>query len=351
MDQLIERGASIDKRNDMGHLPNDVAQKRPTNSRFRQLRAMAESTPDDPNKNKRQSTQQRRQQDIALLSKRSAVKNNPLFKKFEQQQQQQSDPVSTKKTTLPSPLARNAFLKSTGSGNSSSSSSSNDSSNSGNSKLLAIPRGVIGDDDNTETNSEDYPRRTSKIISSLKNKSYVSSSVFRQNQPDQSTSSLNVSASAVTRSSPLKQQSIMEEEENDDDEIKNDQGEEQAAPSPECNDDLVTPELKVTPSLLVEQVAPEPPVEENVHGTKQLVQDMENKQQDVPPILPKEDNEDRVIKQDVEKIRQQSMEQDVPPLSHNEHNEEQAIKPAIETSSQEQINKVNIEYLYIEQGS
>lgn len=348
MDQLIERGASIDKRNDMGHLPNDVAQKRPTNSRFRQLRAMAESTPDDPNKNKRQSTQQRRQQDIALLSKRSAVKNNPLFKKFEQQQQQQADPVSTKKATLPSPLARNAFLKSTGSGNSSS--SSNDSSNSGNSKLLAIPRGVIGDDDNAETNSEDYPRRTSKIISSLKNKSYVSSSVFRQNQPDQSTSSLQVSASAVTRSSPLKQQSIMEEEENDDDENQNDQGKEQAAPSPECNDDLVTPELKVSPSLLVEQVAPEPPVEENVHETKQLVQDMENKQQDVPPILPKEHNEDRGIKQDDEKIHQQSMEQNVPAVSHKEH-EDQAIKPAIETSSHEQINKVNNESLYIEQGS
>lgn len=323
MDQLIERGASIDKRNDMGHLPNDVAQKRPTNSRFRQLRAMAESTPDDPNKNKRQSTQQRRQQDIALLSKRSAVKNNPLFKKFEQQQQQQSDPPSIKKTS--SPLARNAFLRSTGDNNGGS---SNDSSNSGNNnnnnntKLLAIPRGVVGDDDNGEPNSEDYPRRTSKIISSLKNKSYVSSSVFRQTQPEQSSSPSPSSpspSSHIAKSSPLKEQSIMEEEEEEeqqqesDDNENHDQGKEQTQiqePSSESNDDdLKTPEIKAVPSLLVEQVAPEPSREEKVHEeTKELVQEVEDMQQKDVPFLQKENNEDQVPKTVVEIPSQEETE-------------------------------------------
>lgn len=328
MDQLIERGASIDKRNDMGHLPNDVAQKRPTNSRFRRLRAMAESTPDDPNKNKRQSTQQRRQQDIALLSKRSAVKNNPLFKKFEQQQQQQqSDPPSIKKT---SPLARNAFLRSTGAGgdnNGSSNDSSNSGNNNNNTKLLAIPRGVVGDDDNGEPNSEDYPRRTSKIISSLKNKSYVSSSVFRQTQPEQSSSpSPSRNAAAVAKSSPLKEQSIMEEEEEEeqeesDDNENHDQGKEQTQiqePSSESNDEMTTPEIKAVPSLLVEQIAPEPSREEKVHETKELVQEVEDMQQNDVSFPQKENNEDQMPKTAVE----------IPPQEETEKvNIEYCIKP------------------------
>ncbi|KAI7881823.1 hypothetical protein K492DRAFT_206539 [Lichtheimia hyalospora FSU 10163] len=360
MDQLIERGASIDKRNDNGHLPNDVAQKRPTNSRFRQLRAMAESTPDDPNKNKRQSTQQRRQQDIALLSKKSAVKNNPLFKKFEQQQQQSDSPL-TKKPPSPSPLARNAFLKSTGgsSNSGSSSNNNNDSSNSGNTKLLAIPRGVLGDDDNGEANSEDYPRRTSKIISSLKNKSYVSSSVFRQTQPEQP-SSRNIAASAVTKSSPLKEQSIIEEEETNDNE--NDQGKDQTQQmqeqSSKSNNDLATPEIKVVPSLLVEQVAPEPSHEEDMHETKKLVQEDEDMHETVQedesvhgsnkPVQEDKDmheskkpiQEDENMQQTIELAQddnsmQQTMEQDVSIL-HKEHDEDQVIKTGIEIPPQEE---------------
>jgi hypothetical protein len=84
----------------------------------------------------------KRQKDIEQLAQRSAVKNNPLFKKFEEQQQQQQQ---TKRT--PSISAASA---------------------------VRDRKRLLG--------AADQTRRSSRVINSLKDRSYVSTSVFRQAQ-------------------------------------------------------------------------------------------------------------------------------------------------------------------------
>lgn len=91
----------------------------------------------------------KRQKEVDMLAQRSAVKNNPLFKKFEEQtqgQQQQGKPVISAVSAIRDRK-----------------------------KLLG---------------AADQIRRTSRVINSLKDRSYVSGSVFRQ-QPDTATGSVS----------------------------------------------------------------------------------------------------------------------------------------------------------------
>ncbi|KAI9319896.1 hypothetical protein BX666DRAFT_1917223 [Dichotomocladium elegans] len=175
--QLVERGASMTSRNTLGYTPTNVIQqqqqveeeeensKGPTThlrqspTRFEQLRARVESTEDL----KKPPQGRHRKQDIALLAQRSAVKNNPLYKKFEQQHQQQQS----------EPLGRGSSPK----------------------KKLLMPE--TGED-----------RRASKIISALKTKSYVSSSIFRQGEPERAPSP----AASSRASSPFPEREEPEEE-------------------------------------------------------------------------------------------------------------------------------------------
>lgn len=202
--QLKEHGASSDIPNESGHLPSieQIAESnninntdnsqpevkllinktraaalkdRPQTSasdRFKKLRELAES----PNANsvkplsERQNSTRRyfrpghleerrrrvlseeeeaelkrqdskRQREVEQLAQRSAVRNNPLFKKFEEQQQQQQV------KRVPSVSAASAVRE--------------------RKKLL---------------DAADQIRRTSRVINSLKDRSYVSTSVFRQAQ-------------------------------------------------------------------------------------------------------------------------------------------------------------------------
>lgn len=88
----------------------------------------------------------RRQKDVELLAQRSAVKNNPLFKKFEQQQ-----PPTTASKSLGSSGKVASAIKS----------------------KQALLDG-------------DQIRRNSRVISSLKDRSVVSTSVFRQQKQSES---------------------------------------------------------------------------------------------------------------------------------------------------------------------
>lgn len=91
----------------------------------------------------------KRQKEVDMLAQRSAVKNNPLFKKFEEQtqgQQQQGKPVISAVSAIRDRK-----------------------------KLLG---------------AADQIRRTSRVINSLKDRSYVSGSVFRQ-QSDTATGSVS----------------------------------------------------------------------------------------------------------------------------------------------------------------
>ncbi|KAI8137885.1 hypothetical protein BJV82DRAFT_661049 [Fennellomyces sp. T-0311] len=192
--QLTERGASLTITNDLGYAPKDVDQrgtspqpakkherskipvtKKPLQSyssaeRFKQLRAIA--TDQSGDSGKRQNSQEdlrlqnKRQQDLSLLAKRSAVKNNPLFKKFEQPTAPSSSQQETQRRQKSLPTGNK----------------------------LSVP-GV--DDDNKS-------RRNSKVINSLKSKSYVSSSVFRQGEPpSRGSSPVPSSASSSRAASPV----------------------------------------------------------------------------------------------------------------------------------------------------
>ncbi|KAI8376362.1 uncharacterized protein BYT42DRAFT_384365 [Radiomyces spectabilis] len=215
LQQMVSKGVAVDIANDLGYLPADVTSnealaqwltanqsksvkndfsetppksqsgKKPpvqgprpnysTSSRFRELQALAESSAlaekkkvSGPSSNKKlihvrsghveqtlqkvtseeeekelQRERARRQKEVSLLVKRSAVKNNPFLKMAEQKQQQ---------------LAMSA---------SSSTSTPGVSSTE-----------ISAEDDATEIK----PKRNSKVISSLKHKSCVSSSVFRQTE-------------------------------------------------------------------------------------------------------------------------------------------------------------------------
>jgi hypothetical protein len=106
----------------------------------------------------------KRQKEVELLAQRSAVKNNPLFKKFEEQNQQKDKPVVAVPTV---------------------------SAISERKKLLDVAEQV---------------RRSSRVINSLKDRSYVSGSVFRQAQPADtaSTNTLHVPTLAQLRAgSPI----------------------------------------------------------------------------------------------------------------------------------------------------
>ncbi|KAI8374902.1 hypothetical protein BD560DRAFT_393531 [Blakeslea trispora] len=194
--QLLDKGALASIPNKSGHLPtkeelseksNDdqpkllinkskpaSKEKTPVNTsdRFRRLRELAESPNNKDNKTTtgRQNSTRRyfrpghleekkrrilneeeeelekqklkRQKDIELLAQRSAVKNNPLFKKFEEQKQKVEH-----KPTGPS---------------------------------ISVIR-----DKQRLLKSDEHIKRSSRVINSLKNSSYVSSSVFRQAQPSE----------------------------------------------------------------------------------------------------------------------------------------------------------------------
>ncbi|KAI8365614.1 hypothetical protein EDC96DRAFT_186718 [Choanephora cucurbitarum] len=194
--QLIEKGALANTPNKLGHLPmkeeqleknNDdqpkllINKSKPTSKekvpvstsdRFRRLRELAESPNNKSNKttNGRQNSTRRyfrpghleekkrrilneeeeelekqklkRQKDIELLAQRSAVKNNPLFKKLEGQNQKvEQKPAVPSVSTI---RDRQKLLK-----------------------------------------GDEQIKRSSRVINSLKNSSYVSSSVFRQAQPSE----------------------------------------------------------------------------------------------------------------------------------------------------------------------
>ncbi|KAF7731591.1 Bud site selection protein bud4 [Apophysomyces ossiformis] len=210
--QLMEKGASPNIPNDMGYFPKDVCQPemlrlldppedeqtdeeegkeeenvqnrtqvpkkvdnrmRPnyaTNDRFKQLRQLAESPAEKKAVVDRQNSTRRyfrpghveerkkkvlndeeeaelekqrlaRQQEVARLAQKSAVKNNPLLKKLEKQQVEPHTPEKQVSALQ---------------------------------KYLAVAQAA------------DHMKRQSKVISSLQNKSYVSSSVFRQIPSDTS---------------------------------------------------------------------------------------------------------------------------------------------------------------------
>lgn len=170
-----------------------------SNDRFNQLRQLAETTP-SAHKNINSTRQAegryfrsghvaeskrkvlseeeaelekqrlRRQQEVAMLAKRSAVKNNPLFKRFEQQQQQH------KRTTA---IANNTTVALSKSGSATEIASDNNNSNTANNKPTTDEESTAADVD-----TEPKKKRNSKVISALRNKSIVSSSVFLQTEPE-----------------------------------------------------------------------------------------------------------------------------------------------------------------------
>ncbi|KAI9311775.1 hypothetical protein BX666DRAFT_893576 [Dichotomocladium elegans] len=137
--ELEAHGAWTMVANDLGHLPPKTPRfiKNNTSAAFR-LRKPNEK-PKSGSEEELLKHQTQRKQDIDLLAKRSAVKNNPLFKKFEQQQQQQQQ--------------------------------QHPASSSSQARTLGVP----------DNDKVDLIRKNSKVINSLKTKSYVTTSVFRQN--------------------------------------------------------------------------------------------------------------------------------------------------------------------------
>lgn len=176
-------------------------QQSSSNDRFNQLRQLAETTP-SAHKNINSTRQAegryfrsghvaeskrkvlseeeaelekqrlRRQQEVAMLAKRSAVKNNPLFKRFEQQQQHQRRTTNANNTTV-------ALSKS---GSATEMSSDNNDCNSANT--------IANTEESTTADVDVEPKkkRNSKVISALRNKSIVSSSVFLQTEPERAPS-------------------------------------------------------------------------------------------------------------------------------------------------------------------
>lgn len=195
--QLLEKGVSNDRRNKLGHLPADndqpkllvkdklktstASKQASTSERFRRLRELAESHKDHVKNNKSKTERQnstrryfrpghleerkrrvlseeeeaelrekerlKRQKEVELLAQRSAVKNNPLFRKFEGQQDESSETEQVKTTTATtasdSMKAKTKFL-----------------------------------------NAAEQVKRSSRVINILKDRSVVSTSVFRQQTAD-----------------------------------------------------------------------------------------------------------------------------------------------------------------------
>lgn len=193
-----------------------------SNDRFNQLRQLAETTP-SAHKNINSTRQAegryfrsghvaeskrkvlseeeaelekqrlRRQQEVAMLAKRSAVKNNPLFKRFEQQQQHQ------RRTTI----ANNTTVALSKSGSATEMSSDNNDCNSANT--------IANTEESTTADVDVEPKkkRNSKVISALRNKSIVSSSVFLQTEPERAPSprSPQLTSPSVEESSSSNQSS------------------------------------------------------------------------------------------------------------------------------------------------
>ncbi|KAI8976814.1 hypothetical protein BDB01DRAFT_837919 [Pilobolus umbonatus] len=227
--KLIEMGASPDIQNTLGHTPDvhsnyeksDTVDKKhphqdgkkPTtkkmeiykdSDRFKKLRALAESpnTMNKPVSSERQNStrryfrpghleekkrqvfndeeeaelekhKQKRQKDVELLNQRSAVKNNPLFKKFEgmadKKEVPDKGPIRTGAVTL-----------------------------------------------NKEKVAEDPIKRSSRVINSLKDRSVVSTSVFRQ-QAEPTGEKLSVPTLAQLRAaSPSHEITVIESDDEED---------------------------------------------------------------------------------------------------------------------------------------
>lgn len=285
--QLLEKGVSNDRRNKLGHLPADndqpkllvkdklktstASKQASTSERFRRLRELAESHKDHVKNNKSKTERQnstrryfrpghleerkrrvlseeeeaelrekerlKRQKEVELLAQRSAVKNNPLFRKFEGQQDEPNETEQAKATaattTSDSMKAKTKFL-----------------------------------------NAAEQVKRSSRVINILKDRSVVSTSVFRQQtadaQPPKKVPSLRTlkaakEASAKKRAEPSElteetqkiesnnipapsisstsSQNTEEEEEGDDDEEEREQENDKVIPviSTEANSSITPP--------------------------------------------------------------------------------------------------------------
>ncbi|KAG2221506.1 hypothetical protein INT45_008831 [Circinella minor] len=241
---LKEKNVSMDIANDIGCLPRDVAQtttmarllgattanikqlqqqkrqsiikSKPnyaTPDRFKQLKQLAEST-NNPNKSHASTTRQegryfraghvaeskmkvlndeeaklekqlsKRRQEVAQLAKRSAVKSNPLFQKFEQEQgiskPKRSFIVKNKKTTTndTTPTTKQATTRNNDMERSTSLETNDTKESTSSSIIVEEPEEIV------EDNIVTKPKRNSKVISSLRTNTYVSSSVFRQDDED-----------------------------------------------------------------------------------------------------------------------------------------------------------------------
>ncbi|KAI9489095.1 hypothetical protein BDB00DRAFT_845151 [Zychaea mexicana] len=130
----------------------------------------------------------RRRAEVAQLAKRSAVKSNPLFRKFEQQQ-------GVSKPRRAFVVKDQQQQQQSGGGNNGADSSattitsSTDTVTAEQSPAADMQRQPSQDADSTVALEEEFeegdetsarPKRNSKVISSLRNKTYVSASVFRQ---------------------------------------------------------------------------------------------------------------------------------------------------------------------------
>lgn len=144
----------------------------------------------------------KRQKEVELLAQRSAVKNNPLFKKFEEQNQQKDKPVDA--------MPKISAIRDR-------------------KKLLDVAEQV---------------RRSSRVINSLKDRSYVSGSVFRQAQPGDSANSntLNVpTLSQLRNGSPISRESSPNVSDNEEGEEEDEYGMKSKTPETSTS---VTSELK-----------------------------------------------------------------------------------------------------------
>ncbi|KAI8150435.1 hypothetical protein BJV82DRAFT_662523 [Fennellomyces sp. T-0311] len=236
---IVDKGVSVDIPNDIGYLPRDVAQTKtmsellaPTKTdpkqkaavrpkyasadRFKQLRQLAESSSNTRNNNSTRNAEDRyfrtghvaeskqkvlkdeekelekhrakRREDIANLAKRSAVKNNPLFKRFEQEQG-----VKTRRSTVSvKPGDNNGSVTtsvktstSTQRASTQQASTRQTPSQQTSTQQTTAQQESLSEEPETleEEASETKKKRNSKVISSLRSKTYVSSSVFREDPP------------------------------------------------------------------------------------------------------------------------------------------------------------------------
>ncbi|KAI9259650.1 hypothetical protein BDA99DRAFT_513852 [Phascolomyces articulosus] len=243
---IKEKGASINIPNDLGCLPRDVAQtstmasllgsgSRSTTSskqqqsrekkvqiktkpnyasadRFKQLKQLAEATNNSKNANSNHSTTRqegrffraghvaeskmkvlndeeaelekqraKRRQEVAQLAKRSAVKSNPLFRKFEQRQG-----ISKPRRSFVVKNQQEQQIKSNDVAITMSGDMHRSTSVDTNHTESSIEEQPHRDEEEMEElGGEEVvskPKRNSKVISSLRKNTYVSSSVFRQGE-------------------------------------------------------------------------------------------------------------------------------------------------------------------------